>query len=270
MYLRLCDKHQAIALQRFRSMLSAAVKPECADALFALSITLSLSSMARSCALSDSTTMDVDNIAELFVLTKGIANVIRLARAHIKKGPMGIMLNGEVYPTGTVVVLPPSVITRFEELQRMLVTSGLDEQTLEDCQLALTELKRIYMGIAYMAPFANIETGVVSRWQVIVPMGYVKLIQARSLPALVILAHYAAAITAIRTAWYTQNWAEYALRGISQALEYSMQHWLKWPIQQVQDRMKELGAQPPAREESITLPTRILPFTKDDDNRILE
>lgn len=56
-YLQLCDRHQAIALQKFRSVLSSpeAFDSELADALFALSVTLSLSSMARSCALSDQT-----------------------------------------------------------------------------------------------------------------------------------------------------------------------------------------------------------------------
>ena len=178
-YLRLCDKHQAIALQKFRSILSAPVEPEYADSLFALSATLSLSSMARSCALSDTTTMDLEQIAELFVLTKGIANVIRLSRAHIKRGPMAVMLNREIYPDGTTIVLPSGVIARFDAIRDMLLTYGLDEQVLEDCQAALAELQGIYKAIAYLSPSTDIGIGVTSRWQVHVPMGYVKLIQAR-------------------------------------------------------------------------------------------
>ena len=78
-------------------------------------------------------------------------------------------------------------------------------------------------------------------------MGFMRLIQAHSPPALVILAYYAAAITAVRSAWYTQNWAEYALRGIRQALDDDAQDWteyMQWPMQQCHQRMSELGVQP--------------------------
>lgn len=51
-YLQLCDKHQAIALQKFRAILSSNIDPSLADALFALSSTISVSAMARSCAVA--------------------------------------------------------------------------------------------------------------------------------------------------------------------------------------------------------------------------
>lgn len=245
-YLRICDKHQAVALERFRAVLSSPVDPELLDALFALAATLSLSSMARSCALSDTATIDTEAIAELFVLTKGIANVIQLSREHIKQGPLAEMLKNQTYPPGTEVDLPMRVASRFEAIRHMLVTYGLDQEALEDCQNALTDLEETYKNIVYFSPTSNIETGLVSEWQVRVSMGYVRLIQAHNPPALVILAYYAAAITAIRTAWYTQNWAEYALCGLSQSLEGNMQQWIQWPMQQVQERMSELGVQSPA------------------------
>jgi hypothetical protein len=43
------------------------------------------------------------------------------------------------------------------------------------------------------------------------------------------LAHYVAAMAVVQTSWYAQNWAEYALRGISQVLDDSMQHWIHCP-----------------------------------------
>lgn len=113
------------------------------------------------------------------------------------------------------------------------------------CQSALTELGRIYKSIAYVALTTDLDIGDLSRWQVQVSMGYIRLIQARSSPALIILAYYAAAITAIRKAWYTQNWAEYTLRGINQELPPPMRHWIRWPLQQVHDHLSELGVRSP-------------------------
>ena len=54
-YLQLCDKHQSIALSSFRTSLSADMTQDLADALFALASTISVSSMARSCAVAAAT-----------------------------------------------------------------------------------------------------------------------------------------------------------------------------------------------------------------------
>ena len=242
-YLQVCDKHQAIALQKYRSILSSprAVDPELADALFALSATLSLSSMARSCALSEQAAMDMGAVAELFVMTKGIANVIQLSREQIRQNPMAIMLEPQICPEGMKIDLQDTIAIRFEGIRTMLGTCDtLGSSALEDCRSALTELEETYKTIAYFESTA-LEFGAVSRWQVMISMGYVQLVRARSPPALIILAFYAAAITAIRNAWYTQNWAEYVLHGISLALDEDMQHWLHWPMQQLLDRMGEIG-----------------------------
>lgn len=243
-YLQLSDKHQAIAVQKYRSMLCLpSVDPEVADALFALSATLSFSPMARSCALTETTTMDMDTVTEMFILTRGIVNVINLTREHIKQSPMMEMLRTRDYIG--VVHLPLCVSSQFDAIRHMLASYGLDQDALEHCQYALQKLEEVYKNISYFSPTHNMEIGDITRWQVIVSMGYVRLIQARIPPALVILAHYAAAITSVRTAWYTQNWAEYALRGISAALDSSMQHWIEWPVQQARERMSVLGVRSP-------------------------
>lgn len=242
-YFRSYDKHQGIALQQFRSILSAtSVNEDQADALLALAATLSVTSMAKSCAQSENAAMTMDAVGELFVLTRGIRNVIHLAHEHSKQGPMAEMLrNQSGYPEDIDVELPPRVSACFEEIRHMLLTCDLDPEGVEDCRSALAEIEKIYKNIFYISATAKIETGDVSRWQVMVPMEYVRLLQARSPPALVILAYYAAAMTAIRTAWFTQGWAEYALRGISQALDGTMQQYIQWPMLQVEEKMNALG-----------------------------
>lgn len=244
-YFQKYDKHQGIALQKFRSILSSPIDTGQADALLALASTLSVSSMAKTCAQSQSSSMTMDAIAELFILTKGIRTVNHLAHVHSKHGPMAEMLRDQpgYPPNGADVQLPLRVSSCFEAVQRMLLACALEQEALEDCQTALKVLESIYKNIAHISKQGGIETGDVSRWQVRVSMGYIRLVQARSPPALVILAYYAAAMTAVRTAWYAQGWAEFALRGISQALEGNMQQWIQWPMQQVTERMSELGVQ---------------------------
>lgn len=86
---QVCDKHQAVALEKFRSILSSPFEPDVADSLFALSGILSISSMARSCTRSKSATIDMDTVSELFMLTRGVKHVIQLSREYIKDGPLG-------------------------------------------------------------------------------------------------------------------------------------------------------------------------------------
>lgn len=242
--LQICDKHQAIALEKFRSILSSPIDPTLVDALFALAATLSVSSMARTCTRADTTALDMDTVTELFMLTRGVKDMIHLSFEQIQAGPMAVLLQNQRYPEFAEASLAPSVSACFESIRQMMLSYGLDQSALQACQTALGELQKIYQNIAYISPTGDVELGDVSRWQVLVPIEYIRLIQARNPPALVILSYYAAAMTAIRTAWYTQNWAEFALSAIGQALDGTMQHWLAWPKEQVQDRLAVLGVRP--------------------------
>ena len=91
-YLTLADKHQGIAVTELRNELSKTLEPESADALFALAAVISVSSMARSCAvpavMEVPGALTVDDIAELLVLTRGIRDIIGQTIEYIKQGPM--------------------------------------------------------------------------------------------------------------------------------------------------------------------------------------
>jgi hypothetical protein len=243
--LHTCDKHQAIALEQFRSILSSPIDPQLADARFALAAILAVSSMARSCAGTDCVALGVNTIAEHFILTRGVRDMIQLSAEHIRTGPLAELLHVRRCSEPSEISLPPNVSAQFEAVQRMLVSYGLDSNALHHCQAALLELRGIYQNAAHILRNGNVELGDISRWQVLVSMEYITLVQAHNPPALVILAHYAAAMTAVHTAWYTQVWAERVLRGVGHALDRSMQNWMRWPTEQVKDRLSVL------RHESI-------------------
>lgn len=237
---RTFSRHHAVALDKFRSVLSSPSDPTLADALLALAGTLSVSSMAQTCTQADAAALDMDTITELFILTRGVKNVIDLTCDHIMAGPMAALLETSRCPEVTEIVLPPIVLDQFEALDDFLILYGMDMNALEHCQTAMAQLRVVYRDIAYASRMGNLELGVISRWQVLVSMEYIKLIQTRIPPALIILAHYVAAMAVVETAWYTQDWAESALRGISQVLDISIQHWIHWPMEQVRDRLRIL------------------------------
>lgn len=137
-YLKACDKHQAIALETFRSILSSPFDPALADALFALSGIVSVSSMARTCTRSEAAAVDMDTVAELFMLTRGVKHVIQLSREHIKDGPLGAMLDSRPYPDDTPVQLPYTISSSFEAIRTMLTTYGMDEESLYATPMSAT------------------------------------------------------------------------------------------------------------------------------------
>ena len=192
----------------------------------------------------------MDEIVEMFHLTRGVRDVIHVTYEHIQKGPMTEMFDGHRYPIDADIKLPQSVANQFKSIQEMLEGYGLDPEALEHCQAALTDLEDIYRNVIYWNAVATLEAGQVWRWQTEVSTEYLRLVQARCPPALVVMAYYGAATSAVRTAWYTQQFGEYTVRGISAELDPSMQHWTIWPMQQVEERMAVLGSNP-AQSESI-------------------
>jgi hypothetical protein len=102
-HLQAFNKHQAVALEEFRSILSSSVDPTRADALFALAATLSVSSMAQTLTQVDDAALDMDTITELFILTRGVKNVIGLTYEHITAGPMAVLLEKQCHESQSAV-----------------------------------------------------------------------------------------------------------------------------------------------------------------------
>ena len=257
-YLGLCDKHQTIALKEYRTILFSNINAEVADALFALAATISVSSMARACASAeaagDPKAMTMEDVGELFFLTRGVRDVMQVTHDHIHRGPLSRLFDAHRMPEGTEIVLPTEVSDQFTALKQMLANCGLDHEALTHCQSALTDLEEVYRNINYWATHGGVFTGQVIRWLTMVTTGFVRSVQARNQPALVILAYYAAATTSIPTVWYIQNWGMYVLRGLSLELEESMLHWVNWPARQLDQRLSILGVQLTQEEAAIAQP----------------
>lgn len=94
-FVTVCDKHQTVALSGFRAVLSGPVTEDTANAAFALSSIISVLSMARAKATAAARPppiyLRVEDVTEVFLLTRGVREVISLGVEHIKKGPLSQM-----------------------------------------------------------------------------------------------------------------------------------------------------------------------------------
>ncbi|KAK5689917.1 hypothetical protein LTR97_012677 [Elasticomyces elasticus] len=263
-YLRLCDRHQSIAIAALRDALTAQFTPENSGAFFALAATTSVSSMARSTILAKlqqpTPFISVDEIAEALTLTKGMREVVGMTAAHT---PISVMFTS--YRMDAMqeryVQLPTEILTRFAALrdlceQQCGSTSSPDAMTtpssasssdpsnitdtLTPCLVAVTELQDIYLNLRHFMGLSRVETGTIWRWAACLPLDFARLITARHPVALVIVAHFAATTVALRKAWYVQDWGQYALEGIERELEDGMAGWLAWPRECLKGEMAVL------------------------------
>ncbi|TKA37105.1 hypothetical protein B0A54_11966 [Friedmanniomyces endolithicus] len=270
-YLTICDKHQSVAIAALRDALanpSANITPEISASLFALAATLSISSMARSCAVANAQTalprfFSVEEIAEAVILTKGMREVTGLTMGFVLDTPIGIMLTSHSMEDEAGVDpesarLPGAVRERFDALRGMLRarctartlpanpplssdSSAADHPgTLETCEKALEDLEEIYRNLRYFKRKGRLQNGHLWRWPAMVPLPFVHLLAARHPPTLIIVAHFAAATVCLRRAWFVRDWGEYALEGIARALEHDpgMSRWLEWPREQLGREME--------------------------------
>lgn len=67
---------------------------------------------------------------------------------------------------------------------------------------------------------------------------FIMMIQNHFPPALVLVAHFASVSLAVRSAWYTRDWGNFCLAGVSLALEGTeYQQWLEWPLAHAHSNM---------------------------------
>lgn len=96
-YLSIFDRHHTIAIAAFRARL-ANFHPEASEHLFAMSTLISVCAMAgvpiRCTSADPPVYMTMDDVAELFLLTRGVREVITIARDWVIQGPLSIMFYG--------------------------------------------------------------------------------------------------------------------------------------------------------------------------------
>jgi len=238
-YLRLFDKHQAIALSQYRSVLAGPLTDNMANALFALASCISITSMARSSLAgafrSPTPYIEVGDFVELVSLINGVREVVGITREQVAKGPLAPMVLGHSLPSDveTQIQLPASVRTQIEALEHMLNTQ-CDEARRQSCEVALKALVSIYRNVRHFAKQHAVQSGHLFRWLVELPAEFVRCVKAEYPPSLVILAYFAAAVSGIKSTWYLQEWSLPCLQGIRMVLASNMQTWLDWPQEQAE------------------------------------
>lgn len=119
--------------------------------------------MARSCAaaltMPEPRFVDCDQIAEVFLLTGGVRDVVKVCYQWIKSGPLGPMLIDYIAPTDVEIYLPDTVEDRLAELQRLIESTSSHEEEYKVNQEALGKMRSLYRTIKFFAAQGELFSG---------------------------------------------------------------------------------------------------------------
>ena len=150
----------------YRSVLNTDINADNADAVFCLAAITSISAMARTRdeaeAADNPGVMSMDSVTELFLLTRGVRDVVSVTRHWVDQGPMVALFDVQMLPQDSTVTLPPVVNDRFDRLHELLQSCGLDAEAMTHCKSALESLRMIYRTVVYFAPSGTIHSSMKS------------------------------------------------------------------------------------------------------------
>lgn len=112
--------------------------------------------------MSEPRHVNMDQVAELFMLTRGVRDVVEVCAEWIQHGPLGELIGSYHAPEDEDLTLPEPITERFADLNKMLDKSCLDSVELETCRQALSELRRVYCSVAHFDAKSKLQTGTVS------------------------------------------------------------------------------------------------------------
>ena len=235
-YASLCDKHQASALASYRQILTH-ITDDVADALFALSTILSISSLARGVLRASQTEgpnyLSVDSICELLYLTRGVREVKEATGERVNRGPFSVVLHGHDLSGDVKVKLSSKISGVFRDLEEMIHVNCADQEQRGHCSVAVMHLRDVYSGMLGQYLIGDLEMGQVWRWTAMLSYDFIKLVQSHYPPALVITAHFTVAAMMLREMWFISDWGSLAFDGIRIALNGELEEYLVWPQEQM-------------------------------------
>ncbi|KAK6436486.1 hypothetical protein LTR95_007325 [Oleoguttula sp. CCFEE 5521] len=196
-YLQISDKHHVIAVSSFRDLLSEPVTDDQGDALFALSMVLSISSLARASLRAverpDRRGMALEDVVELLYMTRGAV-------------------------PSTAHPLAPELKACFSALLS-LCGDASDPEKSKICTEAVTELRTVYETAVQTHATQALHSGHIFRWVAERPYEFLKLVQAKYPPALVITAYFFVSTGMLEHSWYLRDLAQLGFDGVASALE---------------------------------------------------
>jgi hypothetical protein len=235
----ICSQHHNCALPGFRAALINLSEENC-KAVFSMAALCSTMSMANLSHHTNGDPVDtspsLEDIIQLFVLTKGVRDVLTPAWEFIVSSPLIYMRNGSGMQDYHLVSLPDDIVLQFQRLRAIVDSHCVDDSSKMTCSTAITDLEKCFKGVAFQSLKGVNEAGILLKWTTMVSPGYISMMRQRQVPALVILAHWVVVMGWLKH-WYLQGWSRKAWNLVILEIPESptINQCLEWPKRQLDE-----------------------------------
>lgn len=104
----------------------------------------------------------MEQVAELFLLTRGVRSVVDACRDWLNETPMAPLIRGYQAPHEEQMPLHASIEERFQELERMTEISCPDEQQTRICKEAISCLRDVSRSVLHYDAKDTLQTGAIT------------------------------------------------------------------------------------------------------------
>ncbi|KAK3321805.1 hypothetical protein B0H66DRAFT_181181 [Apodospora peruviana] len=212
--------HQSLAIQGIRFALSNISADNC-HALFASSTLLYIGAMASS-GPKEGKPVKLDNLIDVFLLSKGIYSVLISSEQHIRSGPLHELF--EPRPSGEPQPVLERLLVQLEKLaarvlEEMNASSDADD-SVRDRDVIMREIDRLVGAIQYSIEAAPSPVHqVVGAWPLLMGEDFIALLRQRCQPALAVLSVHCVIMHATEDEyWFTRGWGLCIIQDISQTM----------------------------------------------------
>lgn len=220
--------HQNLAISGFRTAL-AHIAGHNANAVFALSSLLTLIAFANLAKFSPMHKPDcIDSFAEIFMLLRGVREIVISARDWVIRGPLAPLLMAARLDESQSP-MHPNLQDRLDKLSTRLADERFDPETRASCASAMADLKQLFPRV--LAQSGRSETSVLMTWPVQVPIGFITLIRQRHPAALIVLGHYCVLFHLFRENWFVDRCGARIVGAITDALDDEWRECMRWPAE---------------------------------------
>lgn len=211
-YSILASQHQNDAVKGLRVILQQTSKENC-HAVFVASSLLSISAFGTLSNPDGSSDVqpDIDDLLDVFLLIRGMSQILDAHQETISTGPLGKFLS-----LGKHESITPQLASITDRLKKLNIPDNADSSAQTLCQ---TEVSTLVRWIEHAGASSDVpELRVAMTWPIGLAEGYLNLLRNRHPAALIVLGYYCTVLNSAGAMfWFVKGWGESILKDASRS-----------------------------------------------------
>lgn len=222
------SQHQDHAVRLMRIALAEITAENC-DALFAASVLLFFGGFSGVTNQSNGLEPSVDDILDIFLLTRGIESVLKIEEDTIWEGPLHEFFGLPKHPVPTLPASLQTLLDKIIDLQPQLETRQLDDHIQAVVEAEIISLISCIHKANATAPMPEVR--IVSTWPIYLNPDFITLLRQRHPAAMALLAYFCVVLRITEsTFWFMKGWGLGVARSIANTIDPSWNGIIEWPM----------------------------------------